>query len=146
MKRSTRSFRPQAVPTIIMVILIPLFVYLGLWQLDRAAQKRQLNASLESRRKLPALSLNGSLPKDDAWEFRKVVARGRFLADRTVLIENRKYQGMTGFHVITPLKLDDNGKIVLVNRGWIPREQLAAAEAMLYKIGSSLPTPKTTRP
>ena len=113
-----------------MVILIPLFVYLGLWQLDRAAQKRQLNASLESRRKLPALSLNGSLPNDDAWEFRKVVASGRFLADRTVLIENRKYQGKTGFHVITPLKLDDNGKIVLVNRGWIPREQLAAADAV----------------
>lgn len=124
MNSSTRTFRIQAVPTIIMVILVPLFSYLGLWQLDRAAQKRQMNASLETRRKLPALSLNDSLPAGDQWEFRKVVAQGRFLTDKTVLIENRKHLGKTGFHVITALKIDGNERIVLVNRGWIPREQL----------------------
>ena len=126
MNSSSRQFCIQAVPTIIMVILIPLFIYLGFWQLDRAAQKRQLNAALETRRKLPALSLNGTLPKDDAWEFRKVVARGRYLVDKTVLIENRKHRGQTGFHVITPLKIDGSDRIVLVNRGWISRERIAA--------------------
>jgi surfeit locus 1 family protein len=108
-----------------MVILIPLFTYLGFWQLERAAQKRQMSASLELQRNLPAFSLSGELPADKALEFRKVVAQGRFLADKTILVENRKYQGRTGFHVITPLKIEGDDRIVLVNRGWLPREQLA---------------------
>lgn len=119
-----------------MVILAPLFIGLGIWQLDRADQKRHLNASLESRRKLPALSLNLALPAAAEGEFRKVVAQGRYLADKTILIENRKYLGRTGFHVVTPLKIEGSSLIVLVNRGWIPREQIDG--------GASPPTPGET--
>jgi surfeit locus 1 family protein len=124
MSSSTRQFRAQAIPTIIMVILVPLFTGLGIWQLDRAEQKRQLSAALESRRKQPALSLNLALPPTGEREFRPVVAQGRYLADKTILIENRKYLGRTGFHVVTPLRIEGSERIVLVNRGWIPRERL----------------------
>jgi surfeit locus 1 family protein len=130
MKGSTRQFRAQAIPTIIMVILTPLFCALGLWQLDRAEQKRSLATNLELRRKQPALSLNQALPMTDELEFRKIVAQGHYLADKTILIENRKHLGKTGFHVITPLKLSDSGKVVLVNRGWVPLAQLEQGEAL----------------
>lgn len=102
-----------------MVLLAPLFVGLGIWQLDRADQKRAIAHNLEVRRKLPPLPLGGRAPPADQLEFRKVSARGRFLTDRTVLIENRKHQGKTGFHVITPMRLTNSDQIVLVNRGWI---------------------------
>lgn len=101
------------------VILVPLFIGLGLWQLDRAEQKRSLAASLEMRSKLPKLTLSAHLPDAGELEFRKVSAAGRFIGSKTVLIENRKHRGKSGFHVITPLQLDA-GQIVLVNRGWIP--------------------------
>jgi surfeit locus 1 family protein len=107
-----------------MVILAPLFVGLGIWQLDRAEQKRNQGASLEKRRKQPPLSLDGPLPKAEHLRFRQVVIRGRYLNDKSVLIENRKHQGKTGFHLITPLVLHESDAIVLVNRGWIAHDEL----------------------
>jgi len=135
MTRSTRHFRPQAIPTIIVVLLVPLFCGLGLWQLDRAGQKRQLAAHLEARRKLPALSLSDLSPAEpidnaESEAFRRVTAVGRYLPQKTVLIENRKHLGRIGFHVITPLRLADSERVVLINRGWIPREQLADPQSV----------------
>ncbi|MCU7924078.1 MAG: SURF1 family protein [Candidatus Thiodiazotropha sp. (ex Dulcina madagascariensis)] len=136
MTSSTRQFRAQAVPTIIMVFLTPLFCGLGIWQLDRAEQKRSLGSSLEMRRKLPALSLNTMLPDKGRLEFRHVEAMGNFLSDKTILIENRKHLGKTGYHVVTPIQLSENGGILLVNRGWIPRERIDN--------DATLPTPVDT--
>jgi len=118
-------FRIQPVPTIVMVLLAPLFIALGFWQLDRADQKRTLAHNLEQRRKLPALILSGELPAAEQLEYRSVIANGRLLADKTVLIENRKYRGKTGFHVVTPVQLTGSKRVVLVNRGWISRAQAA---------------------
>ncbi|MES9972348.1 MAG: SURF1 family protein [Candidatus Thiodiazotropha sp.] len=129
MTSSTRQFRAQATPTIIMVILTPLFFGLGIWQLERAEQKRNQGASLEIRRKQPPLSLTGPQPDAEQLLFRQVEVRGRYLNDKSVLIENRKHQGKTGFHLITPLQLLDSNNTLLVNRGWIAHQQLDQALA-----------------
>lgn len=122
MTATTLHFRAQTVPTLIMVFMTPLFCGLGLWQLDRAEQKRNLASSLEMRRKLPAQQISHDLPDAAQLEFRTLNATGRLLNEKTVLIENRKHQGKRGFHVITPLQLADTGQLVLVNRGWIPQQ------------------------
>jgi surfeit locus 1 family protein len=106
-----------------MVLLTPLCLALGVWQLDRAEQKRTLAQNLEQRRKLPPLTLSGNLPPAEQLEYRPVIAKGQLLRDKRVMIENRKHQGRIGFHVITPLRLTDSGQIVLVNRGWISQQQ-----------------------
>lgn len=124
MTSSTRQFHAQAIPTVIMVLLAPLFFGLGLWQLDRAEQKRSQGSALEIRRKQPQLSLNGPLPDAQELVYRKVAARGRFLNRNSVLIENRKHRGKTGYHLITPLQLNENAGIVLINRGWIAQDRL----------------------
>jgi surfeit locus 1 family protein len=108
-----------------MVLLTPLFIGLGVWQLDRAEQKRNLAQTLETRRKQPAVFISANLPLAEQLAYRQVIATGHFLADKTVLIENRKHQGSTGLHVITPLQLADSDQLVLVNRGWISRQQAA---------------------
>lgn len=133
MSHPARIFRPQTVPTVIVVILLPLFTGLGIWQLDRAEQKRQLAAALEARRKLPAISLHQGLPDAGEREFRKFSAVGRYLAEHTVLIEHRKHRGRSGFHVITPVQISGTDQVVLINRGWIARERMTNA--------ASLPTP-----
>ncbi|MET0007697.1 MAG: SURF1 family protein [Candidatus Thiodiazotropha sp. 6PLUC4] len=125
MTSSTHYFRAQTIPTIIMVIITPMLCGLGLWQLDRAAQKRQQASALEMQRNLPPLSLNDEqLPQRDSMLYRHVVAKGHFLNDKAIYIENRKHLGKTGFHIITPLQLSGNGRIVLVNRGWVAHDQL----------------------
>jgi surfeit locus 1 family protein len=36
-----------------------------------------------------------------------------------VLLENRKHNGVAGYHVYTPMQLQGTDKWVMVNRGWI---------------------------
>lgn len=122
MTGTTLHFRAHIVPTLLMVLIMPVFCGLGLWQLDRAEQKRNIATSLEMRRKLPVMPITNDLPDVGQLEFRTVIAEGQYLSEKAVLIENRKYQGKNGFHVITPLQLANTGQIVLVNRGWIPRQ------------------------
>lgn len=112
-------FQPQAIPTLVVLLLAPLFLGLGFWQLDRAEQKRAMAANQEARRKLPPLRLNDEQLDKGAAQYRKLAARGRYLARKTVFIENRKHRGKTGFHVVTPLCLPGDGRCLLVNRGWI---------------------------
>ncbi|ODB85864.1 hypothetical protein A3195_12900 [Candidatus Thiodiazotropha endoloripes] len=119
MTRSTRQFRAQTIPTVVMVIVTPLLCSLGFWQLDRAEQKRTQATALEMRRKMPPISLtDSSRPETDQLLYRQVNLQGEFLTERTILIANRKHLGKTGFHVVTPLQLSASGELVLVNRGW----------------------------
>jgi len=97
---------------------------LGFWQLDRAAQKIELQSRLEQRSALPALTAN-ELPRDATAVadllHRRVVLRGRWLHAHTVYLENRQMNGVPGFFVLTPLELGP-GDRVLVQRGWMPRD------------------------
>jgi surfeit locus 1 family protein len=47
--------------------------------------------------------------------------QGRWLAGRTVYLDNRQMEGRPGFYVVTPLELRP-GDAVLVQRGWLPRD------------------------
>ncbi len=97
---------------------------LGVWQLDRAAQKNRLQAALQSQRALPPLPVT-ELASDAAGaaaqEHRAIVVEGQWLAALTVYLDNRQMNGRAGFFAVTPLRLDD-GSAVLVQRGWLPRD------------------------
>jgi surfeit locus 1 family protein len=97
---------------------------LGVWQLDRAAQKMELQSARRSQGLLPALP-QSELAHDAAaaalQSQRMTVLRGRWRSELTVYLENRQMQGRPGFYALTPLQLDD-GSAVLVQRGWLPRD------------------------
>jgi surfeit locus 1 family protein len=97
---------------------------LGVWQLSRAAQKEALQASIDERRGLPALTTE-TLALDTAaaagQHHRAVVVQGRWVPGHTVFLDNRQMNGRPGFFVVTPLWLAD-GSAVIVQRGWQPRD------------------------
>ena len=95
---------------------------LGLWQLDRAAQKVALQAAIEAEAGKPALA-NAELGGEGQLH-RHVSLRGSWLPERTVWLDNRPMDGHTGFFVVTPLRLAGRGDVILVQRGWAPRNQL----------------------
>ncbi len=97
---------------------------LGLWQLDRAAQKLAYASSLAQRQALPELSTE-QLARDPAGaaaqQHRRIRLQGRWLDAATVYLDNRQMNGRPGFFVVTPLLLA-NADAVLVQRGWLPRD------------------------
>jgi len=51
-------------------------------------------------------------------------ARGRWLAEKTLLVDNKIYRSRPGYHVLTPLQLSGSATVVLVNRGWVVAPRL----------------------
>ncbi|MFZ2987117.1 SURF1 family protein [Ideonella sp.] len=99
---------------------------LGFWQLDRAAQKLALETSVASQSGQAAVT-NATLAVSEAeaqsqWQ-RPVRLQGVWLSEATVYLDNRQMRGRPGFFVLTPLLLT-SGDAVLVQRGWVPRDQL----------------------
>jgi len=114
------KLRIRWVPTLLLALPIPLFVGLGIWQLDRADQKHERTRLLGERVKLPPFELESRVDDPEGLRFRAIQARGTYDAEGQILIENRRQNSRTGFHVITPLHIAGSEMRVLVNRGWIP--------------------------
>jgi surfeit locus 1 family protein len=97
---------------------------LGVWQLDRAAQKEALQSALDARGSLPELTA-ATLPVSEAQaqaqHYRPVRLQGEWKQGATVFLDNRQMNGHPGFYVLTPLLLAPNDA-VLVQRGWSPRD------------------------
>jgi surfeit locus 1 family protein len=97
---------------------------LGVWQLDRGAQKTRLEQAVIERAQLqplPAEQLARQPDQADAQLHRRVAVTGRWLARHTVALDNRPLHGRAGFVIVTPLLLAP-GDAVLVQRGWAPRD------------------------
>ncbi|OOG23089.1 surfeit locus 1 [Thioalkalivibrio denitrificans] len=124
MRPGNYRFRFRLVPTLMLFILVPLFTSLGFWQLDRAQFKRDLAATIEQRSRLPVASLETLSADPHELQYRTVRASGELEAEGQFFIENRRRGGRTGFHVVTPLRLDDGRTRLLINRGWVatPRD------------------------
>lgn len=98
---------------------------LGAWQWDRARQRLALQAAIEARGRtppVPAAELLSAGADVAPLLHRPVVLRGRWLAGRTVWLDNRQMGGRPGFYVVTPLALAAGDAVVLVQRGWAPRD------------------------
>lgn len=100
-------------------------VVLGLWQLDRLAQRRTANRQAERSRAAPVVDLATDRPED--MDQRRVRANGRFDAGRLFVLRGRPYRGSPGVQLVVPLQLTGSDTAVLVNLGFVP-----AADAVHY--------------
>jgi surfeit locus 1 family protein len=95
---------------------------LGTWQVYRWDRKKKILAYREDRRVAPPLPLPPPDVLDaEALEFRRVTARGRFDHFFEVRVGPKMVEGTAGDFLLTPLLLED-GRRVLVNRGFVPRD------------------------
>ena len=111
----------KRMPLLAYFCLLPLLVYLGVWQLNRAEEKRDgLNLQKQGQNS-GVVSLSGRMEDGyDAMRYRKIKAIGYYDNQHQFLLDNQVYQGRAGYFVLTPFLLDGESTAVLVNRGWIP--------------------------
>ncbi len=95
---------------------------LGFWQWGRAQQKIALQEAMAARQALPPLAAGALGSAGSEMLHRAVVLRGQWVAERTVYLDNRQMRARPGFYVVTPLRLAGAGGVVLVQRGWVPRD------------------------
>jgi len=128
MKFGTRIFAPRPLTTLLTLGLLALLLWLGVWQLHRAEEKRVLYDEF-------AAGSDATVPLDLATprprRYQHVEAQGHYDESRQILIDNMVDVGGAGYFVITPFALAGGGW-VLVNRGWVP---LGASRAARPAIG-----------
>jgi len=117
---------PNLIPTLATIVLVPFLASLGLWQLDRADQKREIDTGVIQAQAKEALNLNIFISEGNTNEdgfskefYRSASLSGHYDSDHQYLLDNRTYKGRAGFHVLTPFLLDDTDQSILINRGWI---------------------------
>lgn len=110
--------KPELLPTFFFIISFVVLCALGNWQMQRLHWKENIIAESEKAKALPALA---SLPQGlSGLQYRRVILTGKFLYDHTIHLIGRQ-QGMdVGYYMVTPLELYDDGRIILVNRGFSP--------------------------
>ena len=116
------------IPAFLIIATIAFLVSLGLWQLDRADQKRSIEAAIVKANTGPVeLIANGRELLDK--EYYDVRLQGNYLSDKQFIYDNQIVDQVSGYYVLTPFILTDQLGVILVNRGFIPwngqRERLA---------------------
>jgi len=109
--------------TLLVIVGAGVCARLGIWQLDRLAGRREFNSHIYSMRDLPPLNLNAGGAEDlVTQEYRHAVATGTYDLANQFAIRNQYNNGEFGYHLVTPLRLADDGPVILVDRGWVPAE------------------------
>ena len=110
-------------------------IYLGVWQLQRLAEKEALITAVAERLHLPPVPL----PPQDQWpdldlerlNFSPVALTGSFRHEQAVtvftsLVDGKGPASGPGYWVVTPFVLESGGT-VFVNRGFVPEDLQEAA-------------------
>ena len=120
--------RSWLIATILVILGALVCVRLGIWQLDRLAERRVFNAHVMAMRSSPPLGLPAQADLT-LMEWRAVRLTGMYDFADQIAIRNQFNGDQFGYHLITPLHLADTstaagagGTAVLVDRGWIPAD------------------------
>ena len=120
--------------TVLVIAAAAAMVRLGVWQLDRLAQRRAFNNRVLAQVDQPALNLNSDQGASDLvnMEYRKVTVTGQYDFSQQVALRNQAHDQRWGVDLITPLKIAGSERFVLVNRGWIPSDDYTNTDWSQY--------------
>lgn len=97
---------------------------IGNLQRNRAEQKQAAFDRINSARLNAPIHVGVSPVDAFLLDRHPAVARGRWMTDKSILIDNKVHNGVAGYHVITPLRIEGADTCILVNRGWIAAPRL----------------------
>lgn len=121
MHATVRLTLPGFWPTLLVLLVVPLCLALGQWQWDKAERAVAARALRDARLVAAAQPLPSHLLTDpEAWDYRPVQVAGNYLASGQILLDNQVRHGQAGVNILTPLRPDSGGPLVLVDRGWLP--------------------------
>ena len=101
-----RWHRPSAFACVLTVVGVAAFIALGIWQIDRKAQKERLLAAFANAPSSVAQNFADVLDTTDASRYPHVQTTGRFLLDRGYLFDEQFHDGQPGIRMIAVFASD----------------------------------------
>lgn len=113
----TKKPLPSWLPLVVGTLLVVQFAGLAVWQITRGLEKRASHAAFRDETGFAAWH-DGI----DIRPYQRLKATGRYDSEHQVLLENIIVNSRYGYYVLTPLLDQDDEPVLLVNRGWIPKD------------------------
>ena len=133
----TFSWQPNAKLLFLVLLMMPLLISLGYWQLDRAQEKREILAEFKANQESQPVAFELLDPSVNL-QYRQVQFVGELDASRRVLLDNRVRNGRPGYEIFEVLTIASSELKILVNRGWVQasmdRNQLPEIESVNGKV------------
>lgn len=107
--------------TLFTLLMLPVLVALGFWQLQREDEKLALQAQYEARQSAAPRPI-GQVDGQQDLRYMPVRATGHFDNERIFLLDNRIHEGRPGYEVVQPFHTTGS-ELLLVNRGWVEQAQ-----------------------
>ncbi len=145
------NFRPLLWPTVFSLPMLLICLALGAWQVERLFWKEDLIAQRQAAVAAAPAAVPKTLAEARDMEFHHVSDEGVFLNDKEIFLGATSEAGGLGYQVLTPL-LEPAGRVVFVNRGYIPSElrdpakRAAGQIAGTVRVQGLLRLPSTGRP
>lgn len=117
-------FKPKLWPTLAVLILFPILLSLGFWQLGRMHEKQ---AILDAK----ALGQDAVLvftPDSAPAAYSQMQVSGTLLQKFSIFLEHQMHNSQPGYHILTPLAIDADLPWIWVNRGWVAKDYKGAKE------------------
>jgi surfeit locus 1 family protein len=120
--------------TLLVMAAMAVMARLGIWQLDRLAQRRAFNARVLAQINQPPLKLAGSALNADLvnMEYRHIIVVGQYDFSQEVALRNQAHDNQYGVTLLTPLRIAGSNQSILVERGWIPADDFASGNLAKY--------------
>lgn len=117
------QFRFNWIITSCVVLAVSGLVRLGIWQLERAEEKINLQNDFKNMQQMaPSAIENVPLAgrEFDAIQLqnRQVSLQGEYLNEKSLFLIYQTYEEQIGYEIVTPFKLAARDEVVLVSRGW----------------------------
>ena len=104
------SFKPSWWASVLFVAGFALFNALAVWQLSRAEEKRHLIELRQQHEQEPPIHLIESSSIDpQSMRYRPVMLEGEYDIEHPLLVDTPVHDQLPGYHVLTPLRLDEPG-------------------------------------
>ena len=110
------KFNPGTRITIFFVFFAALFFALGLWQIERGQSKTILLDEFEKNS-----ITNPKYISKDSKKWDRVFFEGTWEGSNQILVDNVINRGVAGYKVLTPFRISETERMILIDRGWLKR-------------------------
>ena len=115
----TKSFKPGAGLTVVVLVCLLVLVGLGTWQARKVGPKTALLAQMEAGMQGDAMPLPVHLDDPSVLDYQRISFRGELMDAKPIRVFATSLDGKAGYHLYMPVK-KQHGMAVLVNFGWVP--------------------------
>lgn len=129
--------RPKPVAWFFFLLAFSTCMAAGTWQVKRLQWKETLIATIvDANEHAPITQLPTDAAELEPLQFRKATIKGRWNNAAEFHLAPRYWRDKFGYWIITPFTLND-GRTILVNRGWIPGAKKDIAKRPETKVSGS---------